>query len=158
MQKEKRFVADGAFQLRSYGGYKIILHYSTTEHPTSFVFYTQLFRYRAIAAHENACRVKCASFVASHCLGETCLTAADCPNHCEASLRKLQLHREPLPLPYIACLRYTSTYRSFSGALGAGPAIWFTFSIYFHGSSNTCLLYTSPSPRDATLSRMPSSA
>ena len=25
-------------------------------------------------------------------------------------------------------------------------------------SSNTCLLYTSPSPRDATLSRMPSSA
>ena len=26
------------------------------------------------------------------------------------------------------------------------------------GSNNTCLLYTSPSPRDATLSRMPSSA
>ena len=26
------------------------------------------------------------------------------------------------------------------------------------GSSNNCLLYTSPSPRDATLSRMPSSA
>ena len=26
------------------------------------------------------------------------------------------------------------------------------------GSSGTCLLYTSPSPRDATLSRMPSSA
>ena len=26
------------------------------------------------------------------------------------------------------------------------------------GSSNACLLYTSPSPRDATLSRMPSSA
>ena len=28
----------------------------------------------------------------------------------------------------------------------------------FEVSSNTCLLYTSPSPRDATLSRMPSSA
>ena len=31
----------------------------------------------------------------------------------------------------------------------------------FYGAfymSNTCLLYTSPSPRDATLSRMPSSA
>ena len=27
-----------------------------------------------------------------------------------------------------------------------------------HVASNTCLLYTSPSPRDATLSRMPSSA
>ena len=28
----------------------------------------------------------------------------------------------------------------------------------FNGGSGTCLLYTSPSPRDATLSRMPSSA
>ena len=27
-----------------------------------------------------------------------------------------------------------------------------------HAETNTCLLYTSPSPRDATLSRMPSSA
>ena len=27
-----------------------------------------------------------------------------------------------------------------------------------HGANNDCLLYTSPSPRDATLSRMPSSA
>ena len=26
------------------------------------------------------------------------------------------------------------------------------------GEADTCLLYTSPSPRDATLSRMPSSA
>ena len=30
------------------------------------------------------------------------------------------------------------------------------FSNFAHG--DTCLLYTSPSPRDATLSRMPSSA
>ena len=29
---------------------------------------------------------------------------------------------------------------------------------YNHSDSPTCLLYTSPSPRDATLSRMPSSA
>ena len=29
---------------------------------------------------------------------------------------------------------------------------------YFRGRAATCLLYTSPSPRDATLSRMPSSA
>ena len=28
----------------------------------------------------------------------------------------------------------------------------------FNGLSRICLLYTSPSPRDATLSRMPSSA
>jgi len=29
---------------------------------------------------------------------------------------------------------------------------------YIHPKNNSCLLYTSPSPRDATLSRMPSSA
>ena len=31
-------------------------------------------------------------------------------------------------------------------------------SSYKFGTKNACLLYTSPSPRDATLSRMPSSA
>ena len=31
-------------------------------------------------------------------------------------------------------------------------------SVYVSGYVLTCLLYTSPSPRDATLSRMPSSA
>ena len=30
--------------------------------------------------------------------------------------------------------------------------------VRFQGGHNACLLYTSPSPRDATLSRMPSSA
>ena len=33
-----------------------------------------------------------------------------------------------------------------------------TENIVFVGCSSACLLYTSPSPRDATLSRMPSSA
>ena len=33
-----------------------------------------------------------------------------------------------------------------------------TTDIQDSGTNNTCLLYTSPSPRDATLSRMPSSA
>ena len=33
-----------------------------------------------------------------------------------------------------------------------------TFSISIYYKRNFCLLYTSPSPRDATLSRMPSSA
>ena len=32
------------------------------------------------------------------------------------------------------------------------------YGAYGSGDANTCLLYTSPSPRDATLSRMPSSA
>ena len=32
------------------------------------------------------------------------------------------------------------------------------FKVVFTGSTNSCLLYTSPSPRDGLLSRMPSSA
>ena len=32
------------------------------------------------------------------------------------------------------------------------------YPVYPNGSKYRCLLYTSPSPRDATLSRMPSSA
>ena len=34
----------------------------------------------------------------------------------------------------------------------------YVFAMYNTTVANTCLLYTSPSPRDATLSRMPSSA
>ena len=34
---------------------------------------------------------------------------------------------------------------------------WLAFAVYTTGST-TCLLYTSPSPRDRTRSRMPSSA
>ena len=45
-------------------------------------------------------------------------------------------------------------------ALGMGLATTFvlTLASVASYSFNTCLLYTSPSPRDATLSRMPSSA
>ena len=35
---------------------------------------------------------------------------------------------------------------------------WMQQDIFINYQSETCLLYTSPSPRDATLSRMPSSA
>ena len=41
-----------------------------------------------------------------------------------------------------------------TGGTGANPS-WVDASV---GISEACLLYTSPSPRDATLSRMPSSA
>ena len=33
-----------------------------------------------------------------------------------------------------------------------------SMGFFWHASHQHCLLYTSPSPRDATLSRMPSSA
>ena len=39
-----------------------------------------------------------------------------------------------------------------------GTAINATVNIDFNTDNTSCLLYTSPSPRDATLSRMPSSA
>ena len=35
---------------------------------------------------------------------------------------------------------------------------WFSSSSDYDEQSNACLLYTSPSPRDGLLSRMPSSA
>ena len=40
----------------------------------------------------------------------------------------------------------------------ASTGIALLMGVGFFGSLSTCLLYTSPSPRDATLSRMPSSA
>ena len=43
-------------------------------------------------------------------------------------------------------------------ALELGEPLQKVQSYARHASANTCLLYTSPSPRDATLSRMPSSA
>ena len=44
---------------------------------------------------------------------------------------------------------FVTTGESFSLATDEGK---------IHGGANTCLLYTSPSPRDRTRSRMPSSA
>ena len=38
------------------------------------------------------------------------------------------------------------------------PDLLFEYAERAHGRGIDCLLYTSPSPRDATLSRMPSSA
>ena len=39
-----------------------------------------------------------------------------------------------------------------------GPSFFIKDKIEWMNQHNICLLYTSPSPRDATLSRMPSSA
>ena len=43
-------------------------------------------------------------------------------------------------------------------ATAGGMAVIFVLGIFFYGSYNGCLLYTSPSPRDRQKSRMPSSA
>ena len=48
-----------------------------------------------------------------------------------------------------------STSRNYLYTLLAGFVLLFAVSCE---DNNDCLLYTSPSPRDATLSRMPSSA
>ena len=48
---------------------------------------------------------------------------------------------------------------SVSGSFNTGEAIFDkALALMPNPASNICLLYTSPSPRDATLSRMPSSA
>ena len=47
---------------------------------------------------------------------------------------------------------------SCSGAATAAAPLISEAGMVMVSASNTCLLYTSPSPRDATLSRMPSSA
>ena len=41
---------------------------------------------------------------------------------------------------------------------GTASAVSFKYSMLTEEQEEACLLYTSPSPRDATLSRMPSSA
>jgi len=49
----------------------------------------------------------------------------------------------------------------FTGHFGTGVDFFWIpvrLGLFVFGFSSACLLYTSPSPRDATLSRMPSSA
>ena len=57
---------------------------------------------------------------------------------------------------------YKSTYSAYNttdGVLILTLGMWFaTISSITEAKIKACLLYTSPSPRDATLSRMPSSA
>ena len=53
----------------------------------------------------------------------------------------------------------TKAWEYFAGqSISSSAAIGRDGSVYFGDDNGTCLLYTSPSPRDATLSRMPSSA
>ena len=55
---------------------------------------------------------------------------------------------------FVSLYQYSSIQQSFTiTQLGA-----YTLSFYYCARSGYCLLYTSPSPRDRTRSRMPSSA
>ena len=63
----------------------------------------------------------------------------------------------PYPSTYEASSH--SPYVLVSQAIDAGEGEgWFSGWVRVENNRITCLLYTSPSPRDATLSRMPSSA
>ena len=53
---------------------------------------------------------------------------------------------------------YAARYAHVAERLIAEGAVVYGEDHVGHGHSDGCLLYTSPSPRDATLSRMPSSA
>ena len=80
------------------------------------------------------------------------------------------LARSTFPLSADEMITLSKKFISSRGGLGADPAL-LAESFVFEGpvvgpldkqafvdAIGTCLLYTSPSPRDATLSRMPSSA
>ena len=56
------------------------------------------------------------------------------------------------------CLRYGRDRSDAKDILQEGFIQIFKNIHQFKGEGDICLLYTSPSPRDATLSRMPSSA
>ena len=49
------------------------------------------------------------------------------------------------------------SFADLEAALGLDE-VWIASLFYGQATASACLLYTSPSPRDATLSRMPSSA
>ena len=73
-----------------------------------------------------------------------------------STCRGIPVHRDRL-----RCRRKRPANRAASGGLGSiAPRSWrLRLAAQRTGAgSNSCLLYTSPSPRDATLSRMPSSA
>ena len=83
----------------------------------------------------------------------------------------LNLYRDkPIPgTPFKCALKWggghgnkpaaNSEWRAHTPAGYSGPPVQTDFSIFVGDLDyNVCLLYTSPSPRDATLSRMPSSA
>ena len=64
-----------------------------------------------------------------------------------------------IPLNFTTKTKYrTAIYYPIAGELGRVEMIEFMNSIISTLPNSPCLLYTSPSPRDATLSRMPSSA
>ena len=56
--------------------------------------------------------------------------------------------------------REYESYEEIAEAAGRGTLRWMTSAPFMHGAAQwiACLLYTSPSPRDGLLSRMPSSA
>jgi len=62
---------------------------------------------------------------------------------------------DPLPL-WKQTVSFTVTATAYDDTGVDSVTLWYRYSS--NGTSWTCLLYTSPSPRDATLSRMPSSA
>ena len=52
----------------------------------------------------------------------------------------------------------TDTVTATDGSINVGGDVTIPGVLTYEDVTNICLLYTSPSPRDATLSRMPSSA
>ena len=73
----------------------------------------------------------------------------------------LSWHRDPEPRLHIPI--YTNpgaimVVDNVAKHMPADGSVWITNNTKYHNAFNGCLLYTSPSPRDGRISRMPSSA
>ena len=85
----------------------------------------------------------------------TLLLIHDCDGH----VRALDFHDFELRMRRLLRLHYGAEGNDFAVEDRAAPTtIRRAISDYFSGDLCACLLYTSPSPRDGLLSRMPSSA
>ena len=70
----------------------------------------------------------------------------------DGSVKTIQITRD------IVSIEATYARAAFIKTKNMPAKIGYVYLPSFYGSTRSCLLYTSPSPRDATLSRMPSSA
>ena len=72
----------------------------------------------------------------------------------------IDIHKQIGKLPKPAGHRYTGPYNDLENQVRYNPETGEILEIYDQptGSTDACLLYTSPSPRDRQKSRMPSSA
>ena len=92
-------------------------------------------------------KVHIASFIFTQC-------GSICPIMIE-NLKVLEKYKEYFPKIILGLSDHTHGHSTVLGSVALGARV---IEKHFTDNNNSCLLYTSPSPRDRTRSRMPSSA